>query len=181
MIKEVKEFMDTFLQAELKAKTLDVKKDTNKAEQAIKELYDYCIKECDNRLGVVTPIRVMDDSYYEKRQNVQYIIPRHLYKISKYKNPKYEEVYLVYVSIFINSERVKNYFEMTYCFMVVKLEGKYKIISQWMIDLDNKKNWIFSFGDPDIDINSPGEFQETERYLDPINDEDGMEKFKKDE
>ena len=181
MIKEVKEFIEAFLEAELKAKTASFKPDIVKSEEAIKELYDYCTKDCFNRLGIIIPVHIWDSEFYEKKKDVQFTVPRHLYKISKYKNIKYGEIYLVYVSLFIDSERRKNYFDLTYCFIVTKLEGQYKIISQWMVDLDNEKKWLFSFGDTDVKINRPGEFIETERYIEPIHDEEGMAKYKRDE
>ena len=184
MIKEVKEFLEAFFQKELKARTAFLKPDNEKAESSVRELHKYCIEDCYNRLGVVTPVKVMSHSFYEDYAHFQgYTIPRHLYKISKYKNIKYGEFYLAYVSDFIPDEDWADIYRMQYCFLVAKVGQEYKVVGEASSDPDDRSKWDYDFGDPDINFNSLGEFIETERYIEPIDDKDNpsLEKYKRDE
>ncbi len=181
MISEAKTFVEAFFKAELKAKTLRLKSNIEEAEQAINFLYGFATEDCYNRFGAILPVSVKSKSFYEKYKGVQFTIPRHIFKISNYKNKKYENLYYVYVSSFLTDDDDKDYFRMTNCFLIALVKGQYKIVGEASMDPDNKSIWIYEYGDNAINFDSPGELVEIKRYLEPVHDHDNMAKYYKNE
>ncbi len=181
MISEVKLFMEAFFLAELRAKTLDLQPNLEEAEKAIKQLYDFATEDCINRFDVILPVSAQSEAFYQRYQDVEFSIPRHLFKISHYENKKHKEIYYVYTSIFLSSTRHKNFFRMMDCFLVASIAKHYKVIGKAGMDPDDTSKWVYYYGDKSVKFNAPGKFLGVERYLEPVDDEDKMAKYYRDE
>ncbi len=163
----VKEFINQFLNKEAECWTKRQLTNLDAFNQSIKTLYDMAIDELDQGLGI----------YYKKElvfdENPIIYKPRHLYKLSSYKNKIYGDIWVAYVSIKNPiGEPYKGLFSDG--FIICEIENKLKIIGTMGVKLNSLTmkvmGWKGNVYNPsDLDIKKLGKFTATERYFEPNN------------
>lgn len=180
MIK-IKEFILKFLDKEAECWTRLHSNDLNTFNNCVKELYGMAIHDLDEGLGI------FEETELTEEENPTIYKPRHLYKISIYKNEIYEDIFVAYVSNITTDPDpdplLGTIFE---AFIINDIENELKIIGT-MARYKNRstmkvEGWKANVYNPsDLDISKLGEFISTERYCEPGNRDDfSLEEYLKD-
>ena len=89
-------------------------------------------------------------------------------------------MYVVYTSSFLVDEETAEILCMDFYYILLKIEGKYKVANHGNVDFDDESKWKEGQG-IDISINNLGKPVEIERYLEPEDDDDEMAKYLSDD
>ena len=180
MISDVKIFMEIFFTAELNARNGSIRPDIVFFNNQLDVMNSYCITELHDSFGMIKQKYSESDDFYEDYKDSEYTHKRLLFKISKYNNKKYGELYLAYISMFSSIKQTYKIFE---CLFIGKINNEYKIIrSFWFAKGDGIiPSWNGGVGDHDINFETAGELVAIERYIEPADDEYSMEEYRKDE
>jgi len=175
-MEKIKEFLEFLFKKEQEAVNYGYFRDKieeyNKVSLEIKSYMN------DEPVGFGLPQRYepKSDRYYKAKENAPYPTPRHLYKISHYKNKDYGDLWACYVSIvnsYMNTKRIND------CFIVAEINGELKIVAKFGPDIDQPK-WKFYGGDRELKINKLGKLLSIERIMEPIDDAWSIEQYNKD-
>lgn len=185
-MKKIVEFLKFLFEKEQEAIFLEYKKD--KIED-----YNIFIQEQINihfenpyekSLGRTIPFNLIgkihnpaSDRYYKAKANAPYPTPRHLYKISHYQNKDYGDLWACYVSV--DNPGTGQTKILHSCFIVASINEHLKIIAQFNPDRDTGK-WAFVGGDRELKMYKLGKLLSIERYLEPVNDDWGIEQYNRD-
>jgi len=122
--------------------------------------------------------RLRPVSHYEKMAKSLDLIPRHLYKISEYKHKEFGDIFICYLS-FINHDLGIDNKSFDLAFVVAEIESDYKIISQYNFTKrdDNVKKWYNTGGKNILNFNDELMPKNIYRFLEPVNDEDGLKEY----
>ncbi|MFC3158004.1 hypothetical protein SAMN05443633_104346 [Chryseobacterium arachidis] len=92
-------------------------------------------------------------------------------------NEKYGEVYIAYLSL-RNPKRILTYGD---CLFVTRIEGNLKIVKSYLFssDVGKKSKFEFPEGLDDLSFKTLKKPINIKRYLEPADDEDGMEHYSK--
>ena len=126
MIEEIKKFMENFFNLELDARNVRNYEAGEIVTQKLQLMYDECDESLSSKIGVA----INPNNEYTQREEFKHLrseFPRHIFKISEYKNSKYGELYAVYTSIYLSDEDVASILEMNSFFIVLKQADKYQI------------------------------------------------------
>lgn len=118
----------------------------------------------------------LPDFMYEAMQSSPEPIPRHIFKISKYANAKYKEIYACYVSGRKPPPTVGLYGN---CYMIGWVGNHLKFVGQYHFTTRalSKRRWTFTGGDRDLTFKNLGKPVEILRLLPPKDDPDSMEDY----
>jgi hypothetical protein len=178
-MEKAKEFILKFLDKEAECWTNLELTDLDTFNNSVKELYEMAIEDLDESLGI------LQRSELDKEDNPKTYKPRHLYKLSAYKNEIYGNIWVAYVSSTTTDSDPKSgtIFE---AFIIGEIENNLKVIAT-MIRYKNRstmkvEGWKASVYNPsDLDIKKLGEFVSTERYSEPGDrDNFSLEEYLKD-
>ncbi|BDD07455.1 hypothetical protein [Aureibacter tunicatorum] len=174
-------FLNNFFLAEISTKQAKLKPDLNEYNMKLNHMNSQCIDELNNSFGLIPINKLKDSEYYKKWENGFDYKPRIIFKISHYKNEKYKDLYLAYISI-SNPDKVFNlkYFD---CFFIAKIENQYKIVRKYFVHKNRENNevsWNPHNGDKDIDFYSAGDLISCERYIEPSRCEFSMKDYLED-
>lgn len=178
-MKQVKEFILRFLVKEAECWSRLHLNDLGAFNQCIRELYAMAIDDLDEGLGIFE-----EDELTEEENPIIYK-PRHLYKLSSYKNQIYGEIWVAYVSIknpIVEPDKNR----LTDGFIISQIENEFKIIGTMGIKLNSATmavmGWKGSVYNPsDLNIKKLGKFVEAERYFEPTNrDNFSLEEYLRD-
>jgi len=128
MITEVKNFIETFLQAELDAKNAHLGTDQEIRSNKVKAMYSFADQTLEDKLGLL-----IDRAPRNKK--IRYAETRKLLKISHYTRgenyshveEKYQNLFLCFSSD-LESDPDPNYMSLNLCYFVGKENGEYKIV-----------------------------------------------------
>lgn len=175
-MKQVKRIIEDFINTE---KNIEISlRERNLIEHNI--LVDNILEICGKNLFLAEkkfePLSMIAEMSIKENANLP-VIPRHLFKISEYKNEKYGTVWACYVSIPNPSTNIK---KLVNCFFVAEIENNLKIIAKMGVEPDIRK-WTFYGGDDDksLRLHNLGTPVKVERYLEPT-DEWSLEEYLKD-
>ncbi|MEO4005964.1 hypothetical protein [Flavobacterium sp. CAU 1735] len=169
-VENIKEFILKFLDKEAECWTKRQLTDLDDYNQSIKALYAMAIDDLDEGFGI----------YYKKElvldENPVTYKPRHLYKLSSYKNKIYGDIWVAYVSI-INPRSESNKSLLVDGFIISEIDDEFKIIGTMGVKLSRSTmavmGWSGDVYNPsDLDIKKLGKFVATERYSEPDDRDD---------
>lgn len=173
----IRNFVKDFLLAEVEAANYQDYSNRAIAKEKVEAFYSSCLEPLKDKLGVVYD---EEDLFGFEDTPEDYKHPRHLFKISHYKNEIYGNIFLAYVSGFLFDDDIAERYRMTDCFCIATIKDELKIIKLSGVDLDTGE-WIDLLGTSDISIENLGTFIAAERYLEPVHDKDNMAKYLADE
>lgn len=178
MGEEVKNFISTFLKSEVEASDASIAPNLDDYNQKLNFMNSFCVEELSNKFGMIPQNKLESDEFYERWKNADSANMRNIYKISCYQNEKYGEVYIAYLSL-RNPKRILTYGN---CLFVTRIDGNLKIVKSYLFsgDVGKKEKFEFPKGLEDISFKTLKKPVKIERYLEPVDDEDGMEHYLKD-
>ena len=177
---EVTAFIQDFFHSEEKAIFLRRFPNLEEYYRKLDQMNSFALSTLEGKFG----LRKISEGYYDEEEYQEMAempppIPRHLFKISHYKQAKYGDLWACYVS---NSNPGRfSYFNTLF---VAKVEGELKIVGKgsWGGESDydrGVKNWHSGPGhdDDDINIHQLGTPITIERYVDPKDCEFSMKDY----
>lgn len=174
-----KEFIENFIKQE--AQTIYLRRQPNLEayNEALQKMNDYCVQSLHNKFGMLPLSKLDNKKYYTQWSNKKSPNARHLYKISHFKNDKYSDVYVAYLS---ERAPMDNMFGYGDCLFITKVNDDFKIIKTYAFgsEMMSKKKFDISLGSEDISFELLSPFVETKRYQKPEDDEGAMEHYQKD-
>ncbi|WP_196887669.1 hypothetical protein [Aureivirga sp. CE67] len=176
---KINTFLKRFFKSEIDAKISSWFNNIENYNIKLKKMNSFLIEDLKESFGMVYLSEPKDDEFYN---DVKYSSlptnPRHLFKISHYKNKKYGDLYLTYVSIDNpNSSYSQNYFM---CLCITFIDDKLKIIKRFIFSEDEvteEKYWRESEGVNDLFFGNLGTFISCERCLEPKHCEFSMKDY----
>ena len=174
-MEKAKEFILKFLDKEAECWTRLNSNELDAFNQAVREFRSMAIEGVEKGLGISerTDFGIFKRTEKEIAENPLIIRPRHLYKLSAYKNKIYGDIWVAYVSI---KNPVGNPNESVFSdgFIMSEIDNEFKIIGIMGVKLNNltmnATGWKGSVYNPsELDIKKLGEFVSTERYSEPDN------------
>jgi len=166
-MKKIKDFLNRLFEKEQKA--IDAGNYKNRFDEYNSYAREIKTHMSEPTVGLGLPVleKPKPDFFYEESF---YPLRRHLYKISKYKNSKYEKLWVCYVSVANPYNNIKSYDSV---FIVSEIENNLKIIAKFNKDYDTNR-WKFSGGDRELDYYNLGELVNVHRIMAPDDDEWSM-------
>lgn len=166
----IKQFTEDFLNAE--AISFDTRtkiKDLQEINAAFNKMHSYTVPELEGMLGQIYLSELRDDSYYESNKSNTDSIPRYLFKISRYKHPKYNDVWIAYTS---PRSPDADFPTLSNAFFIVKEDGAFKVGSHSVYS--NKRGMSYAFdwewmaGIKELTFDNLTVPEEIERYREPF-------------
>lgn len=177
-MEEIKNFINDYLKKETETSEKLIKPDINNYNKTLEELHSMVIGEMFNRLGFISLSKPKDQNFYDRYKDFKPVNPRHLFKISQYKHVDYLDVWVAYTSGANPKERVKL---LTHALFIIKEEGKFKIARNYIYSdkggMSEELGWEGFSGYQDLTFESLGELIEVERYLKPLEFDNGLELY----
>lgn len=166
-MEKAKEFILKFLDKEAECWIRLNSNDLNTFNNCVKELYSMAIDDLEEGLGIYEEKELIEED------DPKMYKPRHLYKLSAYKNKIHGDIWVAYVSI-KNPISEPNESIISDGFIMSEIENEFKIIGTIWIALNNLTmnviGWKGNIYNPsDLDIKKRGKFVSTERYSEPDN------------
>ena len=176
-MEKIKDFISHFVKIEAEAWTKNELGNLDAFNQTITELYSLAIEELDEAFGI------FKENELRHYDNPMKCNPRHIFKLSRYKNLQYGDIWVAYASMknpnhqtpgglsegYIMSE-INNKFKIT-GLMSVALDELYMEPTEWKASMYNPSN---------IDIHDLGKLIQTERYEQPEDDGFSLEDYMED-
>lgn len=177
IFKDIHNFSAKFFQAELDARNAYIKPDVELALKKLDTFHSFSVEELHDKFGI-TKNGIPDEDLYEDMEGVSYKQPRHLFKLSQYKNKKYGDLYLAFVSTF---NPKPNVFMMFQCFFVANIDGKLKIINAPIFSEGEGETpyWTKGQGRLDATFDTVGELVKVERFVEPSDDPYSIKEYTK--
>lgn len=178
-MKEVKEFITRFLQAEAETTFLMRQPNLKNYNNALQKMNAYCVEPLQNKFGLVTLNELDEPEYYEKWSTKKHPNPRHIYKISQCHDEIYNDVYVVYVSEKNPDDEI---FQYGMCLFITIINDELKIIRNYSFGdaMRVKDKFEAGQGFSDISFKTLKKPIAIERYQKPEDDKDAMEHYEMD-
>lgn len=175
-MEEIKTFINEFLKAEATASDAFVKPDLADYNNKLAHMNSFCVKELQNKFGMMPLLQLRSDDFYKEWKDYGSRNPRHIYKISHYKNETYGDVYVVYISQ-KNPDNVIFVYET--CLFVTMINNELKIVKYYTFGdgMRIKDKFETAQGIEDISFKILKKPIEIERYREPEDDDDAMEHY----
>ena len=174
-MEKIKNFVEKLLVKEAECWTRLDLNDLDAFNQSVRELHKMAIERVEKGLGIyeMTDFGIFERSEKERTENPIIYQPRHLYKLSTYKNKTYGDIWVAYVSIknpIVEPDKNR----LTDGFIISQIGNEFKIIGTMGIKLSSTTmavmGWKGSVYNPsDLNIKKLGKFVATERYFEPSN------------
>jgi hypothetical protein len=187
MFSEVKEFLNQFLQSEVKTIVAREYPDLQAMNDALDEMNSFCVKELHNKFGMIPQTELKSLEYYEECKDYPTPNPRHIFKISHYQNDRYGDVFVAYVS-YQNPDI--DWFKLFDAFFIGKIDEEWKIIKDYTFAPDDYikpidiPHWSDEHNfdhNENLNFKNVGKLISIERYLEPVNsDKWGLKEYYKD-
>ncbi len=175
-VENVKKIISEFLKAEAEASDASIKPNLDDFNEKLNFMNSFCVEELHNKFGMIPQNELESDEFYETWKDSESSSTRHVYKISHYKDDKYGAVYVAYISERNPDDEIFLYGE---CLFVTNIDNELKIIKNYTFGDDGamKDNFVANQGLKDISFKILKKPVKIERYLEPVDDEDGMEHY----
>ncbi|WP_196887655.1 hypothetical protein [Aureivirga sp. CE67] len=111
------------------------------------------------------------DEYYEEGKDLPMSEPRKLLKLSHYTGSEYGDVYLAYTTM-VNP--LDDYdLEFMDCFFIIKEGDQWKFAKNYYFGdpMNYKDHWIEGPGENELTFETIGDFVETQRFIEPVDDD----------
>lgn len=186
-MEEIKQFIEKILAKEAECWTNLNLNDLSVFNKSVREFRNMAIDGVEKDLGVSerTDFGIFERTEKEIIENPLINKPRHLYKLSAYKNKTYGDIWVAYVSN-PNPRREINKSVFFEGFIIGEIKNELKIIGKMIINT-NRLNMVVTgwkagvYNPSDLDINKLGKFVSAERYSEPGNrDNFSLEEYLKD-
>lgn len=175
-MEKIKKLIGEFLKSEAETIYLMRQPNIEAYNNSLQKMNDFCVESLYNKFGMI-PLRELDDQeYYDKWSKKKYPSKRHIYKISHYKDAKYGDVYVVYISERNPDDEIFLYGE---CLFVANINNEFKIIKNYTFgdDMSVKDKFQANQGLKDVSFETLEKPINIERYLEPLDDKDAMEHY----
>ncbi|WP_426473903.1 hypothetical protein [Chryseobacterium balustinum] len=177
-MEKAKEFILEFLDKEAECWTRLNSNELDAFNQVVREFRNMAIERVEKGLGISERIDfgIFTRTEKEIAENPLINKPRHLYKLSAYKNKMYDEIWVAYVST-KNPIGEPNKSVFSNGFIMSEIDNEFKIIGIMGVKLNNLTmnvtGWKGNIYNPSgLDIKKLGKFVSTERYSEPDNRDD---------
>lgn len=176
MEKEILLFLENWFNAEIKARNAALQDNRKMALQTLEVMNSYSIKELHNMFHVTpNPIPEHIRKRFETRKFEK---KRYIYKLCHYKNKKYNDLFIAWVSGFNPKDHYK---VIGAALFIAKVEGKWKIIRLYGFDDDESDApWYQNTGDRDVGFKTAGKLIEIYRYLEPDGEKTSLFEYRQD-
>ena len=175
-MEEIKNFIHEFLSAEALALDASTKPDLKDYNSKLVSMNNFCIKELYNKFGMIPLTELEDDDFYEEWKDAEPVKLRNIFKISRYKDDVYDDIYIGYISPSNPNGRVFRYGE---CIFVTKIGVELKVVKNYTFgdSMRIKKKFETGQGLENISFETLHNPIEIERYMPPTHDKDAMEHY----
>ena len=177
-MEEIKKFVINFTKQEAETIYLMRQPNLETYNKELQKMNDYCINSLHNKFGMIPLMELDDQEYYDTWSKKKYPNTRHIYKISHYIDDIYGDVYIVYLSLGNPLDEIFSYGD---CLFITKINEGLSIIKTYLFssDVGRKKKFELTRGLEDISFKTLKKPIHIERYLEPLDDKDGMEHYLK--
>ncbi len=177
-MEEIKNFVISFTKQEAETIYLMRQPNLETYNMALQKMNNYCVESLHNKFGMIPLMELDDQEYYDTWSKKKYPNPRHIYKISHYKEDSYGDVYVVYLS---TGNPIVEIFTYGTCLFITKINNNLKIIKKYVFgnEMLVKDKFEGGQGLEDISFKTLKKPILIERYLEPLDDKDGMEHYLK--
>ncbi len=176
-MEEINEFLNQFVQTEKALEEAFRREDFETHSKLVAELNAISFDATELVLAseIKLPLsRINKHKLDQEKTNP--VFERRIYKMAKYQHLKYDEIFMVYVSLANPDQGMKL---LTNCYSLAKIEGEFKFFSEYFTDYDTKK-WKFGGGDRELyDFYQLGIPVSIERLESPTIDEWSIEEYNK--
>ncbi|RZJ48431.1 MAG: hypothetical protein EOO44_21105 [Flavobacterium sp.] len=175
-MEEVKNFINAFLKTEIEASDASIKPNLEDYNKKLNFMNSFCVEELHNKFGMIPHKELKSEEFYERWKDADPSNARHIYKISHYKDDKYGDVYVVYISEINPDNEIFLYGE---CLFVANISNELKVLKNYTFgdELLIKSKFEASQGLEDISFKTLKKPIHIERYIEPVDDKDGMEHY----
>ncbi len=174
-MEKIIEFLNAFFKAEIDAHQAWIRPDNGDFNNKIKIMDSFLVEELQQKFGMRT--REIDKAgnteYFEEFKNTIYASPRHIYKIAHYVHPKYNDVYLCYVSGFLGENPKFKW--LGDCLFVSKEGDEFKIVKTFWWDENSFRTnmvWKEFKGYSDLTMKEAGKRIQVKRFMSPDEDQE---------
>lgn len=168
-MKEIKDFIDSFLSYEAIAYFKRLKPDLDAFNKAYDAMNACTVGALSGQMGLIRIDKLDPDDFYERYTNITPFNPRHLYKISHYKHKVFNNVWIAYTSTTNPRPAVKT---LSYALFVIQEDGAFKIARDYVYSTNHgmnaTKDWVGLQGLQALTFESLGALVAIERYLEPL-------------
>ncbi len=177
-MEEIKNFVISFTKQEAEAIYLRRQPNLDEYNNALKTMNNYCVEALHDSFGMIQKTELYNQEYYDTWSKKKNPNPRHIYKISHYKEDSYGDVYVVYISERNPNDEIFLYGK---CLFVTNINDNLKIIKSYSFgdEMLVKDKFEGGQGLEDISFKTLKKPILIERYLEPLDDKDGMEHYLK--
>ncbi|WP_445432793.1 hypothetical protein [Chryseobacterium indoltheticum] len=177
-MERIKEFFRSLFEKEKEAIYYSgYKEKLDEYNSLVKELNKNVVNEMPPLMRLHETPPYSERFYKEIKEFDEPITPRHLYKITHYQNGTYGDLWACFVSV--DNPGIGQTKILHSCFIVTLIDDDLKIVAQFNPDRDTGK-WAFVGGDRELKMYKLGKLLSIERYLEPVNDDWGIEQYNKD-
>lgn len=167
-MEEQKIFILDFLKKEAECWTKSELNDLEDFNECVRQLYAMGTQDMDEAFGI------FEETELDSESNPKTYSPAHLFKLSSYKNLKYQFVWVAYIS-YNNPVFDPNNTSIDRGVIIANIDNQLKIIGLMSVALRDSDlspvGWKKSMYNPkNLNIHDLGEFVSTERYHEPIDD-----------
>jgi len=178
-MEEVRNFITAFLKAEVEASNASIKPTLEDYNKKLNFMNSFCVEELHNKFGMIPNNELKSEEFYERWKDADASNIRHIYKISHYEDDKYDDVYVVYLS---TGNPIEEIFTYGACLFITKINNDLKVVKKYIFgdEMLLKDKFEGGQGLEDISFKILKKPIYIERYLEPLDDKDGMEHYLKD-
>ncbi len=177
-MKQIKRFLDEFANIESQANYLRLKPNLNEYNNAYEKMNTFLAKVLVGQMGLLKQDKLESEKFYNDYKDSEPFTPRKTYKISHYKHEKYNNVWIAYTS---EINPFDDFNLITEALFIIEDDQSLKIGKQYIYSgnyaEDYEKAWDSLQGYKDLTFSSLGEYVSSERYDEPLDDEDSMKMY----
>ncbi|MDI1257322.1 MAG: hypothetical protein PSV16_14605 [Flavobacterium sp.] len=179
-MENIKTFLENFTKQEAETIYLFRQPNIEEFNKALQKMNEYSVDDLHNKFGMIPSTQLEEPEFYEQWSTKKYPNPRHIYKISQYKDDIYGDVYVAYLSV---RNPIAEIFTYGGCLFISRIDNELKIIKFYTFGdpmLIKKKFETSVGGFGDISFKTLKSPVSVERYREPEDEDDSMEHYNKD-
>ncbi|MDO6675255.1 hypothetical protein Q4517_06795 [Tenacibaculum sp. 1_MG-2023] len=180
-MEQIKIFLDRFTQIEAQANYLRLKPNVKNYNNAYEQMNTFLIKELAGQMGLLKLEKLESEKFYNDYKDSEPFNTRKVYKISHYKHEKYKDVWVAYTS---EINPFDDFNTMSESLFIIREGENYKIAKQYIYSSyssdGNETSWEELQGDKCLTFSSLGGYVNSERYDEPLDDEESMKMYLED-